>query len=185
MDARELHDDDLAMIPIYMVSATGGRVYSCDDSHTLNDFAALDGTGGTSFAPFLLTTLLPLPRTLGWSDLRKLRQRFDTSGAATITVTPWRDGSQTTQAIQRSFAAGSVGITATPLFAPASDTQLQITVSGYAAPVQLSNAEIVVVERRHSRATGAGVVDGPSFDDTTWTWDSTEVTLDQTTWGLA
>ena len=67
------------MIPIYVVTQSGGKIVSLDDPVTVNDLAAVDGTGGTAIQPFLLSTPFPLKRTLGYYDFRKFRQRLDAS----------------------------------------------------------------------------------------------------------
>ncbi|HKR55548.1 MAG TPA: hypothetical protein VJS20_04560, partial [Gemmatimonadales bacterium] len=113
MDAAELNHNGASVIPFYAVTATGGKVYTVDDKATVNDFAALDGTGGSFFQPFFLSTLFPLPRSLGWVDLRKMRQRFDSDGPVTLTISPWRDGFPTGQSISRNFGVSGPDLTAT------------------------------------------------------------------------
>lgn len=172
------------MIPCYVVTASGGKVYSVDDSATVNDFASITGSGGTAFTPFLLSTLFPLTRTLGFATIRKLRQRFDAPSAVTIQVTPWRDGRDTGQTITRTFGLSDVDITSTPLFYSGSDFQVKLQISGYTAEVQLGNASVSMVPRRHTRGTGVGAALGPTADDTGWTADTTLVTADETIWGV-
>jgi hypothetical protein len=143
-------------IPIYAVTQAGGKIYSMDDAATVNDFAAVDGTGGTAFSPYLLSTLFPLKRTLGYYDFRKFRQRVDAPSALTIAVTPWRDGTDTGQVISRMFPVSAVDVTNTPLWVPGSDFQVKVAFSGYTRPFEVGNASASFVPRRHSRGTGVG-----------------------------
>jgi hypothetical protein len=144
------------VIPCYLVSATSGKVYTVDDPATVNDLAAADGTGGVAFAPFLLSTLFPLKRTLGYYDFRKFRQRVDAPSNLTITITPWRDGFDTGQMIARTFPVSGVDITNTPLWVTGSDFQVKIVFSAYTRVFEISNASASFVPRRHSRGTGVG-----------------------------
>lgn len=148
------------MIPSYLVSQTGGKIYSVDDPATVNDFSAIDGSGGTAFQPFLLSTPFPLKRTLGWYDFRKFRQKLDAPTAVTIMVTPWRDGSDTGQAITRTFPVSSVDVTSTPLLISGSDFQIKVTLSGYTRPVEIVNASASFIPRRRSRGIGTGTNPG-------------------------
>ena len=144
------------MIPLYAVSQARGQIYSVDDPIGVNDFMAVDGSGGTSYVPYFLTTLFQLTKTLGYYDLRKYRQRFDAASAVTFSITPWRDGKNTGQTIIRTFASADVGVTSTPLFYSGSDFQVFVQLSGFTSEVQLGNASVSATPRRHSRATGAG-----------------------------
>lgn len=153
------------MIPIYCIAANtsfvpqvgmAGKVYSVDDPATVNDLAAVDGTGGTPYVPFILSTLFPLRRTLGWYDFRKFHQHADAPSACTITVMPWRDGNDSGQIIARVFPVTGVDITSTPIWLPGSDFQVKVSLSAFTREVQLGNASASFVPRRHSRATGAG-----------------------------
>ena len=148
------------MIPSYLVSAVGGKIYSVDDALTVNDFAGADGSGGNAFQPFLLSTPFPLKRTLGFYDFRKFRQRVDAPSALTIMVTPWRDGSDTGQTISRTFPISTVDVTSTSLFVNGSDFQIKVTLSGYTRAVELVNASASFVARRRSRGTGVGTNPG-------------------------
>lgn len=144
------------MIPIYAVSATGGKIISLDDPNTVNDLAAANGTGGTAFAPYLLSTPFRLERTLGWYDFRKFRQRVDCPSALTIVITPWRDGTDTGQMISRMFPVSAVDVTNTPLWVTGSDFQVKVAFSGYTRAFEVGNASASFVPRRHSRGTGVG-----------------------------
>jgi hypothetical protein len=143
-------------IPVFGVSQVGGKIVSLDDSQTVNDLASSDGTGGTAFSPFLLSTLFRLERTLGYYDFRKFRQRVDAPSALTITVTPWRDGTDTGQSISRMFPVSAVDVTSTSLWVPGSDFQVKVAFSGYTRPFEVGNASASFVPRRHSRGTGVG-----------------------------
>jgi len=144
------------MIPIYVVTQSGGAIYSMDDPATVNDFAAADGSGGVPFAPYVLSTLFRLDRTLGWYDFRKFRQRADAPSQAIIAVIPWRDGLPTAQTLVKVFPVSGTDITSTPFFISGSSFQVQVVVSGYSRPVELGNASCSFVMRRRTRATGAG-----------------------------
>lgn len=144
------------MIPIYGVSQVGGKIISLDDANTVNDLAAGDGTGGTTPTIFLLSTLFPLKRTLGWYDFRKFRQRVDAPSALTISITPWRDGTDTGQVLSRTFSVSAVDVTNTPLWVTGCDFQVKVAFSGHTRPFEVGNASASFVSRRHSRGTGVG-----------------------------
>lgn len=144
------------MIPSYCVTQVGGKIISVDDPATVNDLAAADGTGGTLPGVFLLSTIFPLKRTLGWYDFRKFRQRVDAPSALTITITPWRDGSDTGQMITRMFPVSAVDVTSTPLWVPGSAFQVKVSFSAYTRAFEVGNASASFVPRRHSRGTGVG-----------------------------
>lgn len=148
------------MIPIYAVTQTGGQIISFDDPATVNDFAAANGTGGTAFQPYIVSTPFPLKRTLGYYDFRKFRQRVDAPSALTITVSPWRDGTPTGQQLARTFAVTAVDVTSTSLWVTGSDFQVQVTFSAYSRPFEVGNASASFVPRRHSRGTGVGANPG-------------------------
>ena len=144
------------MIPFYTVSQTGGKIYQVDDATGVNDLMALDGTGGSAFTPYILSTTLQARNTEGFYTIRKVRQRFDAfGGAATISITPWRDGRDTGQTITKTFPTGSVGVTTTPLFYSGSGFQVKIALSGFAGPVELANGNVALVPRRSSRGESA------------------------------
>lgn len=144
------------MIPVYGVTATGGKVVSLDDANTVNDLADVNGAGGTAPTIFLLSTLFPLKRTLGWYDFRKFRQRVDAPTSLTIAVTPWRDGTDTGQVLSRTFPVSAVDVTSTSLWVPGSDFQVKVAFSGHTRPFEVGNASASFVPRRHSRGTGVG-----------------------------
>jgi hypothetical protein len=144
------------VIPIYAVSQVGGKIISLDDANTVNDLAAADGTGGMLPAIFLLSTLFPLKRTLGWYDFRKFRQRVDAPSALTISITPWRDGTETGQTIARMFPVSAVDVTSTSLWITGSDFQVKVAFSGFTRAFEVGNASASFVPRRHSRGTGVG-----------------------------
>lgn len=144
------------MIPIYAVSQVGGKIYSLDDPNTVNDLADANGVGGTAFAPFLLSTPFRLERTLGWYDFRKFRQRVDCPSTLKIMITPWRDGSDTGQTINRTFAVTAVDVTNTPLWVTGSDFQVKVAFANYTRAFEVGNASASFVPRRQSRGTGVG-----------------------------
>jgi hypothetical protein len=144
------------LIPLYVVTQARGQIISLDDAQTVNDLAASDGTGGTLPSPFLLSTLFPLKRTLGWYDFRKFRQRVDAPSALTIQITPWRDGTDTGQVLSRTFPVSAVDVTNTPLMVSGSDFQVKLAFSGYTRPFEIGNASASFIPRRHSRGTGVG-----------------------------
>jgi len=149
------------MIPFYCVSASGGKIISQDDAATVNDLAAANGTGGTAFSPYHLSTFFPLKRTLGYYDFRKFRQRVDAPSALTISITPWRDGFDTGQTIRRTFPISGVDVTSTPLWVTGADFQVKVQYSGYSRAFEVVNASASFVPRRRSRGTGVG--DNPAL----------------------
>jgi len=143
-------------IPIFGVTQGRGQIISLDDPATVNDLAAADGTGGTPPTIFLLSTLFPLKRTLGYYDFRKFRQRVDAPSALTINVTPWRDGTDTGQILSRTFPVSAVDVTSTPIWITGSDFQVKVAFSGHSRAFEVGNASASFVPRRHSRGTGVG-----------------------------
>jgi len=144
------------MIPIYGVTQSGGKVVSLDDPATVNDLTDVNGNGGTPPTIFLLSTLFPLKRTLGYYDFRKFRQRVDAPSALTINVTPWRDGTDTGQILSRMFPVNAVDVTSTSLWVTGSDFQVKVAFSGHSRAFEVGNASASFVPRRHSRGTGVG-----------------------------
>lgn len=139
------------MIPLYGGQAGGGKIYSLDDPNVVTDGAALDGTGGTAFVPFLVSTSLLGALTLGFNALRRFFQRVAHDGTATFRFTPFRDGQQSGTGISRTVLLSDPGPINVPLNEPGSDFHMKIEVLTYSAPVALGDAGFIIVPGVTSR----------------------------------
>lgn len=139
------------MIPLYAMQAVGGKVYSLDDLLVVKDGAALDGSGGTAFAPFILSQPFAIQADLGYNKLRRFLQRVAHAGACTLTVVGVKDGQESAVAIVRSLTTADIGIVNVPLGESGSDFQLKITLSGFTAETALGNSQVFIVPKRRFR----------------------------------
>jgi hypothetical protein len=139
------------MIPLFGCLAHGGKIVQLDDDSVVKDLAAADGTGGTAFSPFLLSSPFDGGNEGGYSRLRKMVQDVEHEGAVTVTVTPYRDGSETGQTITRTLAASDNPIVTAPLAVGATRFQVKVALSAFTARVELGKAQLWVVPRRSSR----------------------------------
>lgn len=136
-------------IPLIGAQAHGGKLISLDDPAVPDrDGAALDGSGGVSYAPHLLSSPLGLT---GWNKLRRLVQYLHHTTGVTVKARAYRDGLDSGQEITRVFGIGAVGVATCPFDAAASDVQVRVELSGFTEEVQLDRAELWVVQKRRVR----------------------------------
>lgn len=138
-------------IPVFALQAAGGKVFWIDDPAVATDSAALDGTGGTGFTPFIVTQPFSLRADLGYSKFRRFLQRLAHASVCTVKVGVLRDGLESGVVIVRPLALGDVGIVNIPLNEAGSDFQLKISLSAYTAETALGNSQVFIVPKRRSR----------------------------------
>jgi len=139
------------MIPLYGFQAGAGKVFSLDDPGVVRDFAALDGTGGTAFTPFILTQPFAVHADLGYNKLRRFLQRIAHAGACTFRVTGVKDGRESTVKVVRPLTINDVGIINVPLAESGSDFQLKIELTSFDAETALGNSQVFIVPKRSYR----------------------------------
>jgi len=150
-DGERLQQPGDDVIPLYGFQAVGGKVYSLDDPAVVKDGAALDGTGGTSYTPFVICTPLAIQSDLGYNRLRRLLQRVAHAGSCTLVVTGLRDGVESGVQITRTLGVGDIGVVNVPLGDAGSDFQLKIVLSAFSAETALGNSQVFIVPKRRFR----------------------------------
>jgi hypothetical protein len=138
-------------IPLFAAQAHGGKLISLDDQAVVKDLANLDGTGGNSYAGYVLSTYLPGADPVGYGTFRRLVQRVTHDGAVRVEVTPWRDGQDTGQTITRDLAVGDNPTVVAPASVTGSVFQAKVRLSNFDAAARLGGAEYVVIPRRSAR----------------------------------
>lgn len=124
---------------------------SLDDQTVVKDLAALDGTGGNAYAPFLLGALFALSAGVAYEKLRQVIQRVPHDGLVTVKVTPWRDGQDTGQVITRVLTPDDNPTVVAPLNATGSLFQIKVELSAFDAPASLGAGSITAIQRRRQR----------------------------------
>lgn len=137
------------MIPFYAALAGSGKILSFDDPAVVKDDAALNGSGGTAYAPFLVSA--PASLKGGWGTLRRLDQRVAHDGAVTFKARAQRDGNDTGQEITRVIALSDQSQVEAPFFATGSEFAVRLELSAFTAPAALGPATLWVVPRRSTR----------------------------------
>jgi hypothetical protein len=138
-------------IPLFAAQAGGSNILQLDDPSVLVDLAVSDGTGGVAYSPFLLSGPITVMGGDGYERLRRVVQRLPHDGAATLTITPWRDGVSTGQSIARTVAVSDGDTLTFHLDATGSTFQLQLTVSAFDGVASLGSAAVTVSPRRSQR----------------------------------
>lgn len=138
-------------IPLYAAQAHGGKIISLDDQTVVKDLASAAGAGGNSYVAYVLSTLLPGSVVGGWSRLRRFVQRIIHDGAVTVAVTPWRDGSDTGQTIERDLETGDNPTVVADLAATGGVFQVKVELSDFDAPASLGEGAVTIIPRRSVR----------------------------------
>lgn len=139
------------MIPLYGVQAHGGKIISLDDPAVVKDLAAADGSGGNAYVGYVLSTQLPGSVPGGYSRFRRLQQRVPHDGGVTVTITPWRDGQDTGQEIERELEVADNPVVIAHVSVTGSDFQVKIALSDFDAPAALGEAAVTIIPRRSER----------------------------------
>lgn len=139
------------MIPLYGCIAGSGKICSLDDPTVVKDLAALAGTGGVAFIPYLISTPLSISSNLGYSRLRRFLQRLTHGATITLKITGIRDGRESGLPVTREISLSNVGLLNAPFNDQGSDFQIKLEVIDYTKPVALGNSEVYVVQHRSSR----------------------------------
>lgn len=137
------------MIPLYGAMAHGGKIISLDDPSVVKDGAALNGSGGSAYAPYIVPA--PIGAGGGWATLRRADLRVAHDGAVTVTVTPRKDGQDTGNIITRVLSVSDQPEVEVPFFEGGSEFHMTIALSAFTAPAALGPATIWVVPRRTNR----------------------------------
>jgi hypothetical protein len=138
-------------LPLFAVQAHGGKLISLDDAAVVKDLAALDGTGGNAYAPYVVSGVVSGGGPGGYGTFRRVIQRVPHDGAVTVKVTPWRDGQDTGQTITRTLAAGANPTVVAPLSVTGSVFQFKVELSAFDAPASLGAGELTIIQRRGTR----------------------------------
>lgn len=139
------------MIPLFGCQAAGGKIYSLDDQTVVKDGAALDGTGGTAFSPYFVSSPFGIAFDLGYNKLRRFLQRVAHAGGLTLTVTGVRDGQESGVSVVRTITVADIGIVNVPLNDAGSDFQIKVVLSAYDAEVAFGNSQAFIVPKRRFR----------------------------------
>ena len=134
-------------IPIYACSAHGGKIVQLDDPSVDRDMADIATAGGVRYVAYLLSARFKGRHRAGYGTLRRLVQRVFLRSGAVVTVTPWRDAQETTQAIGRVLEIDHPSLVIFPLSVLATEFQLKIEVSMFDAPTALGSGEIWVLPK--------------------------------------
>ena len=138
-------------IATYGAQAHGGKIVSLDDQAVVKDLAALDGTGGNAYAPFMLSGILSPGEVGGYAKLRRLILRVPHDGAVTVRVTPWRDGLDTGQTIERVLGSTDNPTVVAPQDVTGSVFQEKVELSAFDGPASVGAGEIAMIPRRSVR----------------------------------
>ena len=138
-------------IPMYGVEAHTGQIITLDDEAVQADQAALNGTGGSSYAPFLLSTIFDGGLDGGYSSFRRAVQHVHGEGAATVDITPYRDQQETGNTIQKVLAIGDNPIVIAPMSETGTTFQIKMALSSFNAAAELGKAQQYLIPRRSKR----------------------------------
>lgn len=137
------------MILLLGAQAHGGKIVQLDDLSVVKDLAALDGTGGSTYAPTLVSS--PVESAAGYATFRRLVQQTLGGQSVTWTFTAWRDGLETGQVLTRTLAPADSGIMVVPFDVTGTNFQVRITASGFNGFATLGSADLSIVPRRTTR----------------------------------
>lgn len=138
-------------LPLYAVEAHGGQVITLDDESVVKDQAALAGTGGSAYAPFVVSTIFDVGLDGGFSTFRRAVQHVHADGAVTVDITPYRDQQESGTAITSVLAVGANPIVVAPVFETGTNFQVKTALSSFDAAAELGKAQQYVVPRRTVR----------------------------------
>ena len=138
-------------LPLYGVEAEGGRIVRLDDESVMNDLTALNGSGGTAVAPYVLSTIFDRGLDGGYAKFRRNVQHVHTDGGVTVVTTPYRDQQESGNTITDTLAVGASPIVTAPIDESGTNFQVKVAVSSYTAAVELGKAQQYVVPRRSVR----------------------------------
>lgn len=139
------------MIPIFGCQAGGGKIYSLDDPTVVTDGADSAGVGGSTFAPYIVSTFLANQFDMGYNKLRRFQQRLSHNGTCTVQLTGIRDGQQSGQPSTQGLAISDVGLVTAPLNDAGSTFQIKIALTAFSAAVTLGASKAFVVPKREWR----------------------------------
>ena len=135
-------------IPLFACQAHGGKIFSLDDRFVYRDSAALAGTGGISYVPFLLSARFRGPATSGHGKLRRVVQRVYKQSQCVVAVRAYREGLDTGQVLPRSLTIDVGPLVTFPMDVLGTEFQLLYEVSSFDSEIALGSGEIWVVPRQ-------------------------------------
>ncbi len=138
-------------LPLYGVEAHTGQIISLDDESVVKDQAALAGTGGSAYAPFLLSTIFDRGLDGGYSKFRRAVQHVHAAGAVTVVTTPYRDQMESGSTVSKTLAIGDNPVIVAPISEAGTNFQVKHTLSVFDAAVELGKAQQYVLPRRSVR----------------------------------
>ncbi len=138
-------------IPLYGCLAEGPNIITMDDQSVQKDLAAENGTGGNTYAPFIVSTSFDNGLDGGYSHFRKHIQHVHADGAVTVTQTPYRDELEAGSGISDTLSTSSSFIVDARLSQHGTNFRIKIALSVFNAAVELGKALQYVVPRRSSR----------------------------------
>ncbi len=138
-------------LPLYGCEAHSGQIITLDDEAVVKDQAALAGTGGSAYAPFILSTIYDRGLDGGYSRFRRSVQHVHAVGAVTVVMTPYRDQQESGNTISDTLAVGANPVVVAPVSESGTNFQVKHTLSAFDAAVELGKAQQYVVPRRSVR----------------------------------
>lgn len=138
-------------LPIYACVAHGGTIITMDDEAVVADLAAENGSGGTAYDAYIVSSPFDGEMDGGYSKLRRVTQHVHADGAVDVEITPYRDGSPTGQTITRSLATGDNPVVVAPLSSPGTTHQVKVNLTGFDAAVELGKSQQYLVPKRTER----------------------------------
>lgn len=138
-------------IPLYGCMAHAGTIVQLDDETVVADLAAENGSGGTAYTAFKVSSPFDMGLDAGYSKFRRATQHVHADGDVTVVVSPYRDGTPTGQEITRTLATGDNPVVDAPLSSLATTHQVKVTLSSFDAAAELGKARQYVVPRRDKR----------------------------------
>ena len=138
-------------IPLYGVEAHTGQIITLDDEAVVRDQASAAGVGGSTYTPYIVSTLFDNGGAGGSAKLRRMVQHVHAEGGVTVDVTPYRDEQETGNTIQRVLATGDNPVVTAPMNESGTTFQFKVELSGFDAAVELGKASFYVLPRRQER----------------------------------
>ena len=131
------------MIPLYGVTAHGGKILQLDDESVYADQQE-------PYTPYLVSTNIDVGAG-GYGRLRRVVQNVIHTGQVTVEITPYRDGMESGATIARDLSIGENGTVDAPMAVGATRFGVKIALSLFDAAVELGKAELYVIPRRSQR----------------------------------
>lgn len=138
-------------LPLYATEAHSGQVLTLDDEAVVADQASLAGAGGSAYESFVKSAIFDEGLDGGYSRIRRAVQHLHADGAATLTLTPYRDSMESGNTIQRVLAIGSNPVVVMPMSETGTNFNVKFAITAFDAAAELGKGQQYVVPRRSSR----------------------------------